>query len=94
MKHAHRLLCLSIFLITGSAVDLPQAGLAHGRRWHGRSCCLRARSGGHAGRVIPPGAAPRCAGTNTGHPDAGPLVGLRSRGGKQLSRVWATLESE
>jgi hypothetical protein len=64
MKHAHRLLCLSIFLITGSAVDLPQAGLAHGRRWHGRSCCLRARSGGHAGRVIPPGS------TGSGHREA------------------------
>jgi hypothetical protein len=51
MKHTHRLLCLSIFLITASVVDLPQAGLAHGRRWHVRGCCLRTRSGGQAGRV-------------------------------------------
>ena len=35
----------------GSAVDLPQEGLALGRRWHVRGCCLGARSGGHAGRV-------------------------------------------
>jgi hypothetical protein len=32
-------------------VDLPQEGLALGRRWHVRGCCLRARSDGHAGQV-------------------------------------------
>ena len=35
----------------GSTVDLPQEGLALGRRWHVRDGCLHARSGGHAGRV-------------------------------------------
>src|ERR1035438_9743446 len=34
----------------GQTVDLSQEGLALGRRWHVRGCCLRARSGGHAGR--------------------------------------------
>ena len=37
---------------TGQTVDLPQEGLALGRRWHARGCCLRARSGGHAGRGL------------------------------------------
>jgi hypothetical protein len=37
--------------LKGQTVDLPQEGLALGRRWHVRGCCLRARSGGHAGRV-------------------------------------------
>ena len=32
----------------GQTVDSPQEGLALGRRWHVRGCCLRARSDGHA----------------------------------------------
>ena len=31
--------------------DLPRDGLALGRRWHVRGCCLRARSSGQAGRA-------------------------------------------
>src|ERR1035438_6212709 len=36
---------------TGQTVDLPQEGVELGRSWHVRGCCLRARSGGRAGRI-------------------------------------------
>ena len=36
----------------GQTVDLPQEGLALGRRWHIRGCCLRARSGVTPGELL------------------------------------------